>query len=71
MSLKLQLVSQVNSVFPGGLRGDGKREIKQSFISDPQTASDPNVLYPKQNLVDSAKIHKLTSEICLYLNISS
>lgn len=61
MSLKLLLVSQVNSAFPMELRGDGKTEIKQSFIFDLQTTSDPNLLHPKQNLVNSAKIYKLKS----------
>ena len=51
MSLQLLVVSQVNSALPTGPRGDGKTEIKQSFIFDPQTASDPNLLYPKQNMV--------------------
>lgn len=62
MSLQLLAVSQMNSAFPMGLGGGGgKTEIKQSFIFDSQTASDPNLLYPKQNLVNSAKIHKLNS----------
>lgn len=53
MSLELLLISQVNSTFPTGLRGDGKTEIKQIFIFDLYC------LYPKQNLVNSVKINKL------------
>lgn len=61
MSLKLLLISQVNSAFPVELRSDGKIKMKHSFIFDPQTIGDPNLLHPKQNLVNSAKIYKLES----------
>ena len=35
-----------------------EKQIKKSFISDPETASDLNLLYPKQNPDNSAKTHK-------------
>lgn len=68
MSLKLLVVSQVNCALPKGLSGDGKTEIKQSFISDPQTTSDPRL---RPHITKPCELGQNTqSEVCLYLNIS-